>query len=455
MVTNYIKNATYKEIYDIHTDSESTSILTFHTPVNLFPRKMLKGFFDQYRRFKYKGATVRLQPVARLPADPEQISYEAGEPGIDPRDMVNPVLVRGYCGDSLGTFLNRYLVPGCQSTVIQGSSGGTYDLYKSTGFTGSGVDKTSFPDAETAGIVDVRSAYLEKLYYQSLGDPHFQKIGAQRGMKRFFYPLVYELATTTQYLAHNPDFTPNNDGNAGNGAYGGLVNNFDSATSSGTAVTQSFARENAHNDWANGSVQTSTDISRGTGSFYESSIEGLSATTLGLSTDNRTIMYRRTAPVLTSHKRRLGWLDTDSTVVRAPISNSGTGALVSGAYPSTGPDVLTPFDGIDVANTTLPLINMGIAILPKAYKTEMCWRLSIVHHFDFKDYRPMSGLVSPFDNANMGLTPVLEWSDWDGYGNQIYAVSSVTSTAKNVELVDVEGLNPIDMGDDLDEPVTA
>lgn len=98
---------------------------------------------------------------------------------------------------------------------------------------------------------------------------------------------------------------------------------------------------------------------------------------------------------------------------------------------------------------------MGIAILPKAYKTEMCWRLSIVHHFDFKDFRPMTGLVSPFDNSTMGLTPVLEWSDWDDYGDQIFANSSVTSTAKNVELVDVEGSNPLDMGDEVDEPITA
>lgn len=448
MVTNYIRNATYKEIYDIHTDSESTSILTFHTPVNLFPRKMLKGFFDQYRRFKYRGATVRLQPVARLPADPEQISYEAGEPGIDPRDMVNPVLVRGYCGDSLGTFLNRYMVGGAQGSVAQGSTGGEYASFAGSGFLGSSVDKTSFPDGSI--YTDLRSAYLHKLYYQSLGDPHFQKVGAQRGMKRFFYPLVYELATTTQYLSHNNDYTPITPQIGSASAYGGLVNaESDQATVQPSTVLGNFG------ETADFSPTDSYALPDGSGRDYVGAALPLQVVTRQGNQNNWTYAVRRTQPILTSHKRRLGWLDTDSVVVHSEVNNDQRVADKSAAYPTLGPDVNTLFANLPVANTTLPLINMGIAILPKAYKTEMCWRLSIVHHFDFKDFRPMTGLVSPFDNSTMGLTPVLEWSDWDDYGDQIFANSSVTSTAKNVELVDVEGSNPLDMGDEVDEPLTA
>lgn len=460
MVTQYIKNATYKEIYDIHTDSENTSILTFHTPVNLFPRKMLEGFFKQYRRFKYKGATVRIQPTARLPADPEQISYEAGEPGIDPRDMVNPMLIRGYCGDSLGTFLNRYLVPGSQGEAVASGVGETPVVYNNSGFTGSSVDKTSFPDSSLSYMHDIRSAYLEKLYYQSLGDPKFHKIGVQRGYKKFFYPLVYELATTTQYLSHNSDFKPQQSDIGSSSAYGGLVNNIGTGRQYGG---DNLNLENVHNDFAPALTSPVTnDATRGNNTFpmSENLPYMIGTKAVGNATDGyrtQAIAYRMTSPVLTSHKRRLGWLDTDSLVVRAPYNSGAVVNTQSAVWPNL-PNVTGPFNGITVEDTTLPLINMGICILPKAYKTEMCYRLSIVHHFDFKDYRPMHGLVSPFDNDTMGITPILEWADWEdagGYGAQVYASSSVSSTSKNVELVDVEGSNPLDMGDNFDEPLTA
>lgn len=452
MVTNYIRNATYKEIYDIHTDTESTSILTFHSPVTQFPRKMLKGFFDQYRRFKYRGATVTLRPVAKLPADPEQISYEAGEPGLDPRDMVNPVLVRGYCGDSLGTFLNRYMVPGAQGMGYIPSPGANVEDGVGDGFFGSSVDRTSWPHTQNG--FDIRNAYLEKLYYQSLGDPHFQKVGAQRGMKRFFYPLVYELATTTQYLAHNPQYNVTNDSVSSYTTQGGLVNGTSTNASPGTGAL--IANDMCNADSGNSAytrVDPSNDVSS-SNRFIDSSKLPLQAMTRKSGSNIQTIAIRRSAPVLTSNKRRLGWLDTDSVVVDSSMTNAQVGTTTS-IGTATFPDVTTMFSGVEVADTTLPLINMGIAILPQAYKHEMYWRLSIVHHFDFKDFRPMCGLVSPFDNAAMGLTPILEWNDWDGYGEQIYANSSVTSTSKNVELVDVEGYNPIDMGDNLDEPLTA
>lgn len=456
MVTNYIENATYREIYDIHTDTQCSSILTFHTPVNQFPRRMLEGFFKQYRRFKYKGATIRIQPTARLPADPEQISYEAGEPGIDPRDMVNPMLIRGYCGDSLGTFLNRYLVPGAQGEVVTDGAGGNVVGLAGNGFTGSSVDKTSFPDDPDNYLHDVRAAYLEKLYYQSLGDPKFKKIGVQRGYKKFFYPLVYELATTTQYLSHNPEYVPTNPLVGSYSAYGGLVNGLGNGDPSYTEVNV-LAAHGVNDDMSEANTSQISDTTRQGAAFQVTGALPYQIATRRAGNNpnyvTRNVAYRKTSPILTSHKRRLGWLDTDSVVVRSSIVNGTTVGETAATWPNV-PDVNTPFSGITVDDTTLPLINMGICILPKAYKTEMCYRLSIVHHFDFKDYRPMTGLVSPFDNNAMGLTPILEWADWEennGYGQQIYANSSVTSTSKNVELIDVEGSVP----DDFEDPQTA
>lgn len=450
MVTQYIKNATYKEIYDIHTDTESTSIMTLHTPINTMPREILKGFFDQYRRFKYRGATVSLRPVAKLPADPEQISYGPGDTGIDPRDLMDPVLVRGYSGESLGTFLNTFNCAGYQTKKQQISAGGNYDSYENDGWFGNSVDKASFFDQDNAS--DWRSSYLEKLYYQSLSDPGFKKIKPQSGMKKFFYPLVYDLVTTTQKLAHNID--PTNPVTDSSTYAGGLV--YGRKAGSGTTVgaTNIGLRERLsvmEDDTENPQQNGQTD---GTGRFAEGTRlpQGFISSASSADATGRWYYVRKTTPILTSRKKRLGWLDTDSVVVPSnsyePQFLQGNQAYAGMGLPPT--DVLKPGFMPAEKSTTLPLINMGVLIFPKAHRQEMFWRLEIKHHFDFSKYRPMHGLVSPFDYSTMGAGPILEWSDWDSYGKQSYPVSSVTSTSKNVELVDVEGGMPEDsVPDDL------
>lgn len=446
MVTQYIKNATYKEIYDIHTDTESTSIMTLHTPINNMPRQILKGFFDQYRRFRYRGATVSLHPVAKLPADPEQISYEAGEIGIDPRDLMDPVLVRGYSGESLGTFLNNFMAPGNQVKKQQLSAGGNYDTFYNDGWFGNSVDKTSFFDQDKA--LDWRSSYLEKLYYQSLSDPGFRKIKPQGGMRKFFYPLVYDLVTTTQKLAHNPDDTaPVNDAQT---TVGGLV--YGRGAGSGTnigpttvaigerrEVMEDTTEDPMHVGLSNTTVDAKFAIHT---ELPQTAVQSVSST----DATGRWYYVRRTTPVLTSRKKRLGWLDTDSVVVP---SNSVEPQFTSSdqSYAGQGLPPLAIRQPLTVPaerSTTLPLINMGVMIFPKAHKQEMFWRLEVKHHFDFSKYRPMHGLVSPFDYSTLGAGPILEWSDWDSFGKQSYPVSSVTSTSANVKLIDVEGGTPED-----------
>lgn len=446
MVTNYIKGASYKEIYDLHTDSESTSILTIHSPVSNFPRKVLSGFFNQYRKFRYLGCRVSIRPAARLPADPAQLSYSAGEPEIDARDMLNPVLYRGYSGESLGYFLNIWNTPGRQSSNLkEGVSDNPVQL-KSYGFFGDTIDKTSFPENGADGFTvnDWRAAYLEKLYYQSLSDPKFKKMAPQKGMSKFFYPLVYELATTTQRLS--------------NTAYGdqttspNIYNLISYEPQTHTAQTNcSNIRETG------GDIKTLGDGNRtgvtDTESSGQTDIQNTPELTLyssQVSVDNNNVVryMRRTVPILTSHKRRLGWLDTDTRVVR-PYAYSSE---VRSNYPDNGSAVFTQpggsinlfpgssrtrevFPNSVVANTTLPLINMGIIALPKSYKTEMYYRVTCQHFFDFKGYRPTYGLVSPFDTTTLD-GPTLEWNDWDD-DQYVFPSASLTSTSKNVELVDV------------------
>ncbi len=112
MATNYAK-ASYSEIYDFGTKSGQCTIMGIHTPsveagvVNrATPYQMLSGFFKQFRKFKYSGCKVTLVPAAQLPADPLQVSFEAGQPTIDPRDLLNPILFHGCHGESLAQALN-------------------------------------------------------------------------------------------------------------------------------------------------------------------------------------------------------------------------------------------------------------------------------------------------------------------------------------------------------------
>lgn len=420
MVTNYIKGASYKEVYDLHTDSESTSILTVHSPVTNLPRQMLGGFFKQYRRFKYRGAKVSLRPAATLPADPEQISYGPGDTGIDPRDMLNPILTRGYCGESLGTFLNAFMTPGVQRVDRQPAVGDPVDTNYSDGFTGSSVDRTSFIDNYSSG--DYRSYYLEKLYYQSLSDPGFRKIRMQRTYGRFFRPLVYELATNTQYLAK-----PQQAGMVSQAPANATTSNI------GTYLTAAAQREYSADIYGRESDYLHDEL-------FVAGDNKVVTNSSGSSNFVRAV--RVSHPILTSHKRPLGWLDTDTVVTTPGKVGGGTIGTDFGTTYADYLSVENTISGLyDAAayksETVLPLINMGIFILPKAYKQEMFYRLSITHVFDFKDFRPLRGLVSPFDDSAVAGGS-LEWDDWDD--NQIVeAGPSVTSTSKNFELVDVLG----------------
>lgn len=455
MVTNYIKSATYKEIYDIHNDTNSTSILTFHSPVTKFPRQMLGGFFAQYRRFKYRGMRVSVVPAATLPANPEQIGWTAGEPTIDARDMLNPALFRGYCGDSLGKFLNTWISPGQQARLTRSEVGGSYTRSEADGWFGSSIDLTSFPNDQNNPMLDydLRSQYLDKLYYQSLSDPKFSRVYPQRRWGKRLYPLVYELATTTQRLAHNYM----NGASAPIGA--GVVDRIVYQTSGQYGPTTDNTIQNRRDDANDASDMSTEDMGTnalnygstklGAPVYFTGETNLYTNTTTG---SNRVVTRRVTTPILTSNKRRLGWLDTDTRVVEPVVSSE------SGVTPGSPVDInsTAPYQTDYIAltqslypdavttQTVLPLINMGVMILPKAHKTENYMRVVCTHYFDFKDYRPLCGLVSPFDDHGM-LGPSLEWSDWDDT-TTTYPSPSITSTSKNVDLVDVvqSGTDPFE-----------
>lgn len=199
MATNHA-SAQYQEIIDFHTESGKVSLCGIHTPQGNKPRRMLAGFFMQFRKYRYKGCSLVMVPAARLPADPLGVSYEAGEPGSDPRDLLNPILFHGCHGDNLNAALNSIYK-------------GTFD-YSSTS-----MDM----DANTDSVVPADSIDWESHYYRALSDPSFTKSNVMSPFrKNGLHPLVYNVAA-------NHQIAPNENNGLAPGALvpdGGDVNTY-------------------------------------------------------------------------------------------------------------------------------------------------------------------------------------------------------------------------------------
>lgn len=203
--TNYAR-ATYQEVYDLSTVSGKLSIIGIHTPTGTTPRQMLSGFFNQFSKFRYTGCNVTMIPAAQLPADPLQVSYEAGET-IDPRDLLNPILFHGCHGQDLSSILNTIYAD--QGHIHTGSSAEVTEL--------------NFDETTTLGLANV-----EGMYYAGLSDPTFRKFNVQTGVKlNGLHPLVHSLATTLPVLAGAGDIAPRIEENgsmAGMGNYAAIAN---------------------------------------------------------------------------------------------------------------------------------------------------------------------------------------------------------------------------------------
>lgn len=171
----------YEEIIDLHTESDHVTCLGIHTPTGDTPRRMFKGFFDQYKKYKYLGCSMKLVPAARLPADPMHVSTEAGDLIISPRDLMNPILFHGCHGDDLGVILNTLY--GAQDVMDSVSA-----IDVMVGDAGDDI-KTGFYEI------------LERLYYRALTDKTWKKASVSRGFRKDnLHPLVYSLATNRQIM---------------------------------------------------------------------------------------------------------------------------------------------------------------------------------------------------------------------------------------------------------------
>lgn len=171
--TKYAR-ASYSEVYDMHTEIGKTTLLGIHTPTTARWQKFLSGFTSQFKRFRYKGASVSFVPVATLPADPLQVSYEAGEPTIDPRDLMNPIIHCGMRGESMGSYLDEI-----------------FNLNIS--------DRLNALDVVNVDSDNVLGD-LERVYYTALSSPMFRKSHPQTGFRKSgLHPMVYGLSVNRPY----------------------------------------------------------------------------------------------------------------------------------------------------------------------------------------------------------------------------------------------------------------
>lgn len=181
MATNYAR-ASYDEVYDFGTKSGQVTVIGIHTPSveagvlnRATPYQMLHGFFNQFRKFRYGGARVTIVPAAQLPADPLQVSFEAGQPTIDPRDLLNPILFHGCHGESLAQALDSIL-----------------------GDNAEGAHDTPSLDVDEKAIAQ---SLIANEYYSALTDRTWRKFGVQSPARLpDLFPLVWNAGTTFPML---------------------------------------------------------------------------------------------------------------------------------------------------------------------------------------------------------------------------------------------------------------
>lgn len=358
MSTTQFAQASYQEVIDLHTESNTASVVGLHTPRGEAPYKLLNGFFQQFKKFKYTGCRFSLVPAARLPADPLQVSFESGEPTIDPRDMLNPIMFKGCHGNDMNTILN---------TLYSEGLGGMFPRYNSDS-TEQNIMRTSDDDLEGFGT----AMSVENLYYSALVDKTWLKAHPQAGMRKSgLRPLIYSLASNTPFYNSEVIALGPNTGGLSPQANEGV--GFPSGNS-----------QNGTGDGSLGPIVNSDTVSRpDINPLYVASQPQIPVPGLDADSD---FVYTATWGVqginfVTPRLQRLGWLDTMS---RSKIQTSRV------QVPGDDPNGLFS-DEVMRSPTVLPLVYMGMIMLPPAYKTEQYYRLVIDHQFQFKDFRGISG----------------------------------------------------------------
>lgn len=380
MATNYA-SASYTEVIDLQTVNNKTSIIGIHTPIGKAPYLKLKGFFQQFKKYRYKGISkLIMAPAAALPVDPLGLTTEVGTPGyMDPRDTFNPILFKGCHGENMNVILNQLFDAREIVGIPSGETGGnpiTRD--------GGDTDRASpsVRQMQQDFGTTIQSLDITKMYYRLLTDTSWRKFGIQSMVKlKNLHPLVWKLATNHPILpAANGDVYQLNAGMIEGGGNTNPSTGVYTAAASGVAASPINVMPNAGN--------------------------------------NRMYMQE-----FTNGCQKLGWLPT-STAVQGYTTVLGTDV-------ADRPRI-----------TALPKLFMGILVMPPSYSQEQFMRMVLRHEFEFSGFQSSTGSFDvdfpPQDNggdsaAAQGYRET-NYYNWIDYGE---------ATSKGVTLDILDGASEV------------
>lgn len=338
MTTNLV-TAKYTEIIDLQTKNDTVSVIGIHTPIGAKPRLMLNGFFSQFRKFKYRGCSLRMVPAAQLPVDPLGLSGIPGTTDVmDPRDALNPIMFHGCHGDNLNFILNQIYKEGRYSPFS---------------------DSSDSLDIQDNDFNQPLQLYRDEFYYAALSDPSWKKFGIQSGVRlKGLRPLVHKVALTKQMVPSSQSHT--------SGSGYSFVN--DGQDYGKLALPAGLSGEPSAGDSNDGPFDS-------IGIAYNGTYGGDSTNDWNVN------------QMFTNGVQSLGWLPTSNWYLRTSENSQANGSLDNAfTGPYYQPEIGGGIQRSQGATTYLPKIFMGILLMPPSYKQEQFLRCSITHYFAFKDF---------------------------------------------------------------------
>lgn len=188
MATQYAK-AQYMEVVDMQTKNGKTTVIGIHTPQGATPYLKLKGFFTQFRKYRYKGIkTLHVRPASGLPIDPLGLTVQVGSADqMNPQDTFNPILFHGCHGEHMRAVLDKFL----NNSEFVSLNGQNLRQYATDPLTADDNVSNSLRAEEFDNIIDSQ-------YYKLLTDVSWKKFGVQSGFTlRNLHPLVWRMARNT------------------------------------------------------------------------------------------------------------------------------------------------------------------------------------------------------------------------------------------------------------------
>lgn len=382
--------ASVMEIYDLQTSVGKGTVLKVHTPTGNNIKRHLLGHFLQYKKFKYLGAKVTLVPASTLPADPLQLSYDAGEANIDPRDMVNPILWKHYHGETMLT------------DVLPTDELQDYDQktnLDTTGVNGSALEQSLY------GYRSASSA-LDSVYPRTLMDTSFRKAGIQTGFTTFCKPFVYNVVSNVQLLPRS-----GKDNQAVPNQF--MNSNFETVPDDAYPVFMKHTGTEAEDG----------DMLKGPGTTHW--LDGVTSSSARKSQTGGNLV------MTTNRLVPLGWMDT--------LSREGSGGTENNELPlsALSPGSAGNFTGDAAIGANLQKVPMLYILMPPAYKTEFYFRMIIKHYYAFSGFRSCFSVQS---FPSVGLFQNIPVPD-TYYGASTNALSSMVAEIESdssVDTVDVE-----------------